>query len=91
MRARYILAGLAITAPLAGAGIGYTYVTVKPLFERPISNYQPDIHNLVCNGDFSPSVCVEVIQQVGHIPEPGTYALFGLGLALMMLFRRVMV
>lgn len=92
MKTRHIIAASIISALLvtsAGASI-YTvyredidkiifpsYSTIVPT-DSPLRN-APGAY---ADCGFSPNPCV------GTIPEPGTYALMGLGLALMMFARR---
>ena len=89
MKTRHILIAAAITALCIGSASAYTYTVWK---DEIISSYatiiptdsplrrSTDVQG-DCNGGFSPNPCV------GTIPEPGTFALFGLGLVL--LIRRM--
>lgn len=92
MKTRHVIAASIISALLvasAGASI-YTvyredidkiifpsYSTIVPT-DSPLRN-TPGAYG---GCDFSPNNCV------GTIPEPGTYALFGLGLGVMLVIRR---
>ena len=94
MKARHAIAIAVVIGLTIGSASAYTYTVWKddlPTFNPPsYSTIIPTDSPLrnptqqgACNGDFSPNSCVN------SIPEPGTYALLGLGLALMMMFRRV--
>lgn len=93
MKTRHLLATLAITALLTGSALGYTYSVWKdelPTFQAPsyatiIPTDSPMRKSALqggCNGGFSPNPCI------GTIPEPGTYALFGVGVAGLIFTRR---
>lgn len=84
----------AILAVGAGSALGYTYTVMRDDIGRIIA---PSYTTIIptdsplrntpgtyggCNGGFSPNPCV------GHIPEPGTYALIGIGLFVMLVMRR---
>lgn len=92
MKTRHIIAASIIFALLvasAGASIYYVLRDDLPAFSAPsyttiVPTDSPLRNTPGAYGgcDFSPNNCV------GAIPEPGTYALFGLGLVLMMMFKR---
>ena len=93
MKARHLLAILVIAATLTGSALGYTYAIMRedigrvmfPSYTTIIPTDSP-LRNSAqqggCNGGFSPNPCV------GHIPEPGTYVLLGIGLLMMLVMRR---
>lgn len=88
MKTRHIIAA-AITSALlvttAGASIYYVWRDDLPTFSAPSYStiIPPDspLRNAIqqgdCDGGFSPNPCV------GTIPEPSSYALFGLGLGIL--------
>ena len=92
MKKRYIIAASVISALLVASAGAYTYYVWRddlPTFSAPSYSMivPPDSPLRSAPGaytdcGFSPNPCV------GTIPEPGTYALFGLGLVLMMMFKR---
>ena len=92
MKTRHIIAASIISALLVTSAVAYTYYVWRddlPTFSAPSYStiIPPDsplrsAPGVYADCGFSPNPCV------GTIPEPGTYALFGLGLALMMMFRR---
>ena len=95
MKTRHIIAASIISALLVTSAGAYTYYVWRddlPTFSAPSYStiIPPDspLRNSIqqgdCNGGFSPNPC----GQVGTIPEPGTYALFGLGLGVMLVIRR---
>lgn len=89
-----IIIALCIIALLFGAGVALAYTHYLPYgFTGLLPSYDTIIPlddwrrsseagQSACNGGFSPNPCV------GTIPEPSTYALFGVGLAGLVLTRR---
>ena len=92
MKTRHIIAASIISALLVTSAGAYTYYVWRddlPAFSAPSYStiVPPDSPLRNTPGayggcDFSPNNCV------GSIPEPGTYALFGLGLGVMIFARR---
>lgn len=92
MKTRHIIAASIISALLVTTAGAYTYYVWRddlPTFRAPsystiIPTDSPLRNTPGAYGgcDFSPNNCV------GSIPEPGTYALFGLGLGVMLVIRR---
>ncbi len=84
MKTRHILIAAALTALCITSAGAYTYTVWK---DEIISSYttiiptDSPLRNSVpqgtCNGGFSPNPCV------GAVPEPGTFALFGAGLIIL--------
>lgn len=89
-----IIIALCIIALMFGAGVALAYTYYLP---NGFSGLLPSYATIIptddwrrastvvqgaCNGGFSPNPCV------GTIPEPGTWAMFGLGLAGLILTRR---
>ena len=91
MKARHIIAVSIISALLVASAGAYTYYVWRddlPTFSAPSYStiIPPDsslrsVPGVYADCGFSPNPCV------GTIPEPGTYALFGLGLGVMFIMR----
>lgn len=92
MKTRHIIAASIISALLVTSAGAYTYYVWRddlPTFSAPsYSTIVPtddprrNTPGVYADCGFSPNPCV------GTIPEPGTYALFGLGLWVMLVIRR---
>lgn len=92
MKKRHIIAASIISALLVASAGAYTYYVWRddlPTFSAPSYStiIPPDsslrsVPGVYADCGFSPNPCV------GTIPEPGTYALFGLGLGVMIFTRR---
>lgn len=92
MKTRHIIAASIISALLVASAGAYTYYVWRddlPTFSAPSYStiIPPDsairsVPGTYADCGFSPNPCV------GTIPEPGTYALFGLGLGVMIFARR---
>ena len=91
MKKRYIIAASVISALLVASAGAYTYYVWRddlPTFSAPSYStiIPPDstirsVPGTYADCGFSPNPCV------GTIPEPGTYALIGLGLLVMMVIK----
>lgn len=89
MKTRHIIAASIISALLVTSAGAYTYYVWRdelPTFSAPsystiVPTDDPRRNSTgaqgACNGGFSPNPCV------GTIPEPSSYALFGLGLGIL--------
>lgn len=87
MKKRYIIAASIISVLLVASASAYTYYVWRddlPTFSAPSYGtiVPPDsslrgVPGVYADCGFSPSPCV------GSIPEPSTYALFGLGLGIL--------
>ena len=92
MKNRHIIAASIISALLVTSAGAYTYYVWRddlPTFSAhsystiiPPDSPLRSAPGVYADCGFSPNPCV------GTIPEPGTYALFGLGLGVMMVIRR---